>query len=119
MWRRTSGGGKPRSSPAPQRGIRERKSPAGCGHIQRGGHQAEPQRLGLMEQLYFSTTVSFRQAGKEKIFLKIYWKRPDGSEFMLQTGHHLPLEGGKFYAVIALLGGAMAVALILGGIALW
>lgn len=50
--------------------------------------------------------------------MKIYFKHPNGVEFMIQTVRRQPLESGKFYAVTVLLAGALFVVLVLGAIAL-
>lgn len=47
--------------------------------------------------------------------MKIYFKHPSGWEFHFQRE---PMDHDKFYAVIALLAGALFVALLLGGAAL-
>lgn len=46
--------------------------------------------------------------------MKIYFKHPSGLEFHFQRS---PMAQEKFYALIALAGGALVVALLIGGVA--
>lgn len=71
-------------------------------HHPAGRHQAAQKRTGLMEQMYYSTIVSFRQAGKEKK-VKIYFRIPGFLEIIFESKPKRPLEKDKFYVLAGIL----------------
>lgn len=50
--------------------------------------------------------------------MKIYLRFPGGTEFNWESTPREPMESGKFYALVALSAGALAVLLLLGSSAL-
>jgi hypothetical protein len=63
-----------------------------------GRHQAAQKRTSLMERMYYSISISFRQAGKEKK-VKIYFRIPGFLEIIFESKPRSPLEKDKFYVL--------------------
>ena len=52
----------------------------------------------MMERMYYSISISFRQAGKEKK-VKIYFRIPGFLEIIFESKPRSPLEKDKFYVL--------------------